>query len=156
MCRAFRLAFDDSLHIEVYVAQVRRWFVMDFVCAGLYSFYAYSYGSEILLYVLSITLAFFYCIDGLSLTYVTLPERVYNLPRWAFQLNTTFNVITLFVNIAYTTSSIIQGSHNSISIGTAVFLTFYKACKCYALHKLSVRVITERPTVLAINEPLLV
>lgn len=157
MCRAFRLAWDDSLPLNLFIAQVRRWYASDLLFAGVYCFYAYEYkvANAVSLLALAIALVIFYAIDGITLEYVTSPGRVFVLSKTTLQLNTAVNCVTFAINMAYSIVSISHDSSNQLSIALACFFTFYKGCKCYVLHKFSVRVLEEGPVLPAIHSPLL-
>ena len=100
MCWTFRLLRDgDNLPFDRFVAQVRRWWLIDLILACLY-----FYNSTLLhgaLVAVGRTLCFLYLIDSAVLFLLTDPKRVREFPMWTFHANTLINCCTLAVNVFY-------------------------------------------------------
>mmetsp|Transcript_42637 Transcript_42637/g.86201 ORF Transcript_42637/g.86201 Transcript_42637/m.86201 type:complete len:166 (+) Transcript_42637:92-589(+) len=142
MCRSFRLlANSDTLPLEVFIRQARRYFITDFILSIVYLLNAIFKTVASVVYLASACSALYF-IDALMMFYITGPSRALTLTPGHFHANTAVNVVTLVVNIVYVVLEL-SVDRSVFYLLLSLFSILYKAAKVMTLHKLAVRFTAE-------------
>jgi hypothetical protein len=127
----------NELSLEIFAAQIRRYFVLDIVIGIIYGVKGWSEPSS-MIKVITLILACMYLLDGVIQYFITEPSRVHSLPVSMFHANTALNGLTLGLNVTYNIFNIISSPYWVVAV--SIFTTAFKVAKCYNLHQLAAKV----------------